>query len=322
MQAEIPGQPRVAIVVPTYNRAGLVVRAIDSALAQTYENLDVVVVDDGSTDDTWAVLQAYRPEPRVRLVRLDRNRGVTAAKNAGLDAIDGGTPYVGILDSDDTLTPDAIAALVGVFQATGDRYSQVFGWCRDRVSGQPTGRMTHREGPITYDDALTGRFSGEFWQLARCDLIGGRRFDERASGAESSVWWPLLKMHDGWLISADVRSYDSSGEDRVSNIHYTQRDALGRMWACQAALVAVGEDLRSRYPALYGGRQAELAKWAAMAGRHSIARRASRAALRAAPSPRSLAIVILCLVPAPILRAVLGLRASRSARRQREELRP
>lgn len=109
------------------NRARLVVRAIDSALAQTYVNLDVVVVDDGSTDDTWSVLQAYRADPRIRLIRLDRNRGVTAAKNAGLAAIEGGTSYAGILDSDDSLMPDAIARLVDVFEATGDRYSQVFG---------------------------------------------------------------------------------------------------------------------------------------------------------------------------------------------------
>ncbi len=315
-------QARVSIIVPTYNRARLVVRAIDSALAQTYVNLDVVVVDDGSTDDTWSVLQAYRADPRIRLIRLDRNRGVTAAKNAGLAAIEGGTSYAGILDSDDSLMPDAIARLVDVFEATGDRYSQVFGWCRDRLSGEPTGRMTHREGPVTYDDALTGRFNGEFWQLARCDLIADRRFDERASGAESSVWWPLLKISDGWLIGADVRTYDSSGSDRVSRIQYTRRDAAGRMWAYYAALVAVGEDLRTRYPAQYGGRQAELAKWAAMAGEGAIARRASREALRYAPSRRSVSMAVLCFAPSALLRAAAGSRASLSARRLQERPQP
>lgn len=161
--------------------------------------------------------------------------------------------------------------------------------------------MTHREGPVTYEDALTGRFNGEFWQLARCDLIADRRFDERASGAESSVWWPLLKISDGWLIGADVRTYDSSGSDRVSHIQYTRRDAAGRMWACHAALVAVGEDLRTRYPAQYGGRQAELAKWAAMAGEGAIARRASREALRYAPSRRSVSMAVLCFAPSALL---------------------
>jgi glycosyltransferase involved in cell wall biosynthesis len=314
-------QARVSIIVPTYNRARLV-RAIDSTLAQTYVNLDVVVVDDGSTDDTWSVLQAYRADPRIRLIRLDRNRGVTAAKNAGLAAIEGGTSYAGILDSDDSLMPDAIARLVGVFEATGDRYSQVFGWCRDRLSGESTGRMTHREGPVTYDDVLTGRFNGEFWQLARCDLIADRRFDERASGAEPSVWWPLLKISDGWLIGADVRTYDSSGSDRVSRIQYTRCDAAGRMWACHAALVAVGEDLRTRYPAQYGGRQAELAKWEAMAGEGAIDRRASREALRYAPSRRSVSMAVLCFAPSALLRAAAGSRASLSARRLQERPQP
>jgi hypothetical protein len=87
------------------------------------------------------------------------------------------------------------------------------------------------------------------------------------------------------------------------------------MWACHAALVAVGEDLRIAYPAQYGGRQAELTKWAAMAGEGAIARRAAREALRYAPTWRSVAMAVLCFAPAALLRAAATSRASLSARR-------
>jgi glycosyltransferase involved in cell wall biosynthesis len=79
-----PDRPAVTIIVTTYDRARLVPRAIDSVLRQTYPNVDLVVVDDGSRDDTSEVLAQYDDDPRVRIVRHDRNRGVTAAKNTGL----------------------------------------------------------------------------------------------------------------------------------------------------------------------------------------------------------------------------------------------
>jgi glycosyltransferase involved in cell wall biosynthesis len=82
-----PDRPAVTIIVTTYDRARLVPRAIDSVLRQTYPNVDLVVVDDGSRDDTSEVLAQYDDDPRVRIVRHDRNRGVTAAKNTGLSGL-------------------------------------------------------------------------------------------------------------------------------------------------------------------------------------------------------------------------------------------
>lgn len=302
-------RPRVTIIVPTYNRATLVTRAIDSALGQTYPNLEVLVVDNGSTDDTPQVLHLYDDEPRLRVVRHERNQGVTAAKNTGLSNLAAETVYVGILDDDDTLVPSAIETLVQVFEANEGCYSQVFGWCVDSVSGELSGRMPHREGPITYDDALSGRFTGEFFQLASRALLEGRRFDERAAGAESAVWWPLLRERDGWVVKEVVHRYDTSGNDRVSTVGYTRSTATGRMWACYAGLAAVGDDLRQRYPRRYGEGLIELAKWAALAGEPRRARAAAREGVRYARSRRSLVMAALILLPASFLRSVAGWRS-------------
>jgi glycosyltransferase involved in cell wall biosynthesis len=103
--------PRVSIVIPTYNRSGIVRRAIDSVLAQTYADLEVVVVDDGSTDDTRAVLENY--ESRVRYVRQE-NAGPAAARNHGMRVARG--EFIGFLDSDDLYFPENVAAHLRAFE--------------------------------------------------------------------------------------------------------------------------------------------------------------------------------------------------------------
>jgi glycosyltransferase involved in cell wall biosynthesis len=264
------------------------------------------VVDDGSTDDSAAVLAAFADRPNVRIVSHPGNRGQSVARNTGIDNLPAGTRYFGILDSDDTLLPDAVEVLVAVFTRSNDRFSQVFGWCQDMHTGEPTGTMVHRGGLLTYDDALAGRFDGEFWQLARMDLLGDMRFEVRARGGASGVWWRMLKDAPAWLVPNVVRNYDRSGTDRISLRGFSQRAAGPTKWAVKAMIEdPIGADMRARYPARYGGYLAELAKWAALAGDGAEARAAARAAVRISPSPRSLGMTLATMLPPAALRRFL-----------------
>jgi GT2 family glycosyltransferase len=93
----------VSVVIPTYNRAYCIARAVDSALGQTHEDLEVLVVDDGSTDGTGRlVAERYGSDSRVRYL-AQANRGVAGARNAGLSAARG--DFVALLDSDDAWMP-------------------------------------------------------------------------------------------------------------------------------------------------------------------------------------------------------------------------
>jgi len=99
--------PLFSVVIPSYNRAGCIRTATDSVLGQTVANFELIVVDDGSTDDTAAVVAAIA-DPRLRLLRQE-NRGVSAARNAGIAVASG--HWVSFLDSDDAAKPNWLEEL-------------------------------------------------------------------------------------------------------------------------------------------------------------------------------------------------------------------
>ena len=105
----------VSVVIPAYNHARYLAAAIDSALAQTYAPVELIVVDDGSTDDTPRVLAAYGD--RIRVIRQP-NQGAGAARNAGLAASRG--EYVAFLDSDDIWLPRKLELQMARFDADPD----------------------------------------------------------------------------------------------------------------------------------------------------------------------------------------------------------
>jgi glycosyltransferase involved in cell wall biosynthesis len=97
----INGMPRVSVIIPTYNRERFVVKAIRSALNQSLQDREIIVVDDGSTDRTRRALEPYRS--RIQYIYQD-NAGVSAARNAGIKAARG--EWLAFLDSDDEWTPE------------------------------------------------------------------------------------------------------------------------------------------------------------------------------------------------------------------------
>jgi len=115
-QSEVPeGQALVTIVIPAWNAACTVVRAVESALAQTEPRIEIVVVDDGSTDDTYVLAQACaETDGRVRLIAQD-NRGTAAALNAGFAHAN--TPYFMSLDADDELDRSCVETLLTAAQS-------------------------------------------------------------------------------------------------------------------------------------------------------------------------------------------------------------
>ena len=102
-------KPFVTVLIPAYNAAETIQRAVDSALAQTYRNYEVVVVDDGSRDTTADIVTTLYGD-RVRLLCLTSNQGESAAMNEGIAAAEG--ELIAFLDADDEWLPDKLARQV------------------------------------------------------------------------------------------------------------------------------------------------------------------------------------------------------------------
>lgn len=98
---------RVSVILPTYNRAGILKKAIDSVLSQTYSEFDLLIVDDGSKDDTADVVRSYADE-RIRYLYTELNRGAAAARNFGIAQVSADAAYVAFEDSDDLWHPDKL----------------------------------------------------------------------------------------------------------------------------------------------------------------------------------------------------------------------
>ena len=104
--------PQVSIIIPTYNRARLLPKAVESALNQSYKNTEIIVVDDGSTDDTKLVLTPYMS--KIRYLTTE-HKGAAHARNTGMRAATG--KYIAFLDSDDTYRPYKLAIQVPFIEA-------------------------------------------------------------------------------------------------------------------------------------------------------------------------------------------------------------
>ncbi len=110
-------EPLVSIIIPTFNRAGTIRRAIDSALAQDWPGIEVLVIDDCSSDETPAIVRDYA-DRHVRLIERPENGGAAAARNTGIAAARG--DYIAFLDSDDQFLADKVRMQVEALRAAGE----------------------------------------------------------------------------------------------------------------------------------------------------------------------------------------------------------
>jgi glycosyltransferase involved in cell wall biosynthesis len=101
--SKIPDVPRVAVIMPVYNSERFLKESIWTVLEQTFRDWELIAIDDGSTDQSGAILEDFQRDRRVRLIRLKRNQGTATARNAGVESSD--CEYLAFLDADDLADP-------------------------------------------------------------------------------------------------------------------------------------------------------------------------------------------------------------------------
>ncbi len=203
--------PEVSVVMPVFNRPELLLTAVRSVLAQTFGNWELIIVDDGSTDDVAGALRPLLADPRIRLVR-QANRGECVARNNGVRLARGG--IVAYLDSDNFWYPHFLAAAVEVFRADPDldvAYGAIaYDW--------PNGDVRFYLLPYSREAILRDNLADMNVIVHRrraVDLLGG--FDESLNRA---VEWDLLLRYTERRAAAHIPAmgarYRIMDKDRLS----------------------------------------------------------------------------------------------------------
>ncbi|MBA3652809.1 MAG: glycosyltransferase family 2 protein [Actinobacteria bacterium] len=215
----------VSVIMPTYNRAATVIRAVESVLNQTFADIELIVVDDGSTDSTPALMENIT-DPRLRYIRLPTNGGVARARNAGIAVA--GSDWLAFQDSDDEWLPGKLESqLAAARDAPNDADWVIGGYTLDSSDGETVIPQHTLAGADPTPDILDGwPIITPTWLVRRELLAAVGPFDEsmrcledwdlafRLSAASSprAVAGPILVKH------GSIDSVFSSLEDVESGL--------------------------------------------------------------------------------------------------------
>ncbi len=174
-------KPRVSVILPTYNRAIYLDRAISSVLNQSYPDFELIVVDDASTDNTEEVVKIFNDD-RIKYIRNEKNLGGAGARNVGIRKAQG--KFIAFQDSDDEWHPDKLKIQMEAFEKTNPDIAVVYTAFIRKVGDKefiiPTPSVKKREGDIYRELLYHVNFIGTPTAVVRkkaLEKIGG--FDER-----------------------------------------------------------------------------------------------------------------------------------------------
>lgn len=253
--------PAITVVIPAWNAAWCVGRAIDSVLAQTFTDFELVVIDDGSTDDTASVLAFHGS--RIRVVSQP-NGGLASARNAGIRAARG--EYVAFLDADDWWLPEKLARQIALM-----RKQPWLAFCSTAVrvetpQGQPLpewhcghcGGHSVLESIFSANAFVAG--SGSAVLVRREALIRSGGFDESLRSLEDIDLWMRLAVLGGYGCIDECLAVILKRPDSMSRNLQVMREAASRVMRKNRHLLPAGRR-GTFWRASYASMLADYAKW-------------------------------------------------------------
>lgn len=174
----------ISVVIPSYNCAEFLPQALDSVLDQSYSDFEIIVVDDGSTDGTWPVVQPYLRRENIRYI-YQENRGLPGARNRGVEESRG--EFIAVLDADDALAPTALEEML---HALDDSNAS---WCVIDILKFWEGYQEIQKTNLPENDLVTAIF--------REDFIRRGMFFRKDALLRVGMWDDGMKMREDWDLN-------------------------------------------------------------------------------------------------------------------------
>lgn len=187
-------QPKISIIVPVYNQALYLGSALDCLKAQTYQNWECLIINDGSTDNSAAIARQFADEDKRFTLISQENAGLSAARNTGLNNISG--DFVQFLDSDDLLEPAKFETQVSVLSESGKPAVSFTDYCTLHEPAQKTRKFFRISPKLSKSEPLLDLIAN--WENAlsippHCFLVDARFFTEHNMRFDTK-----LKNHEDW----------------------------------------------------------------------------------------------------------------------------
>lgn len=211
---------RVSIYIPTHNRLALLKRAVDSALQQTHADVEVIVVNDGSSDGTdQYLMEKAASDPRLKFINKPKAEGAPKARNAAIKMATG--EFITGLDDDDAFVETRVAAflqywqlLLGLGLAPACLYSQDV-----IIANGVTVRTSSKRGSVKFDDLLEFNYIGNQIFAPKTHFVEAGLFDESLPAWQDLEFFMRILKHFGqaYLLDVPTQLYDDSPRvDRIS----------------------------------------------------------------------------------------------------------
>jgi glycosyltransferase involved in cell wall biosynthesis len=224
---------KVSVIIPTYNRSKYLPRAVKSVLGQTFSDLEVIIVDDCSTDQTPAVAKKIvSQDSRVRYHRLEKNQGAPKARNTGIGLAKG--EYIGLLDDDDNWRPNKLELQVKKFDSSPEEVALVYGGYKINYSDEDIAdrvKKPKKKGKI-FEDLLDKCRIGSPTVLVRAvafDKVG--RFDLKLKSCQDwDMWLRISKEFKVDYVDEVVADYYLRSGGQISRNFSSQVQGRKRIF--------------------------------------------------------------------------------------------
>lgn len=193
----------VSIIMPSYNTARFLRETVASVLAQTYENWELIIVDDASTDKTDDVVAGYS-DPRIRYLKNGKNCGAAVSRNWALREAKG--RWIAFLDSDDLWHPEKLEKQIRFMEENGHSFSYTNYSEMDEQS-RPLGRIVTGPKQITKQGMFNYCWPGCLTVMYDASVIGRIQIEDIKKNNDYAMWLKACRKADCWLLDETLASY-------------------------------------------------------------------------------------------------------------------